>query len=176
MATTESPSRKATSSPVESQRLRRVLTIDENARRPSPGSRMSPSTDSPSSAGIRRRGSNFSVDSISEARKVLQSSTDSLLMPRPDASGKAQSHDSSAWHSAPLAFALLPAFGGMIFQNGSSVVTDVMLLGLAAVFLNWSVRLPWYETPLHYASLTNAPQGLVPLGTTNSNERGRRCG
>lgn len=31
----------------------------------------------------------------------------------------------------------------MLFQNGSSVITDVMLLGLAAIFLNWSVRLPW---------------------------------
>lgn len=30
-----------------------------------------------------------------------------------------------------------------MFTNGSSVITDVMLLGLAAIFLNWSVRLPW---------------------------------
>jgi hypothetical protein len=42
-----------------------------------------------------------------------------------------------------LAFALLPALGGMFFKNGSSVITDIMLLGLAAIFLNWSVRLPW---------------------------------
>ncbi|EPE30039.1 hypothetical protein GLAREA_13087 [Glarea lozoyensis ATCC 20868] len=144
MATTvDPPSRKATSSPAGSQPLRRVLTLDENSRRSSPGSRFSPSTDVPSPASNRRRSSNFSVDSISEARRTFQSSTDDLLLPRPDASGKAQSHDSSAWHSAPLAFALLPAVGGMIFQNGSSVVTDIMLLGLAAVFLNWSVRLPW---------------------------------
>lgn len=31
-----------------------------------------------------------------------------------------------------------------MFTNGSYVVTDIMILGLAAVFLNWSVRLPWY--------------------------------
>lgn len=54
-----------------------------------------------------------------------------------------ESHESSPWHSAPLAFALLPAVGGMLFTNGSSIITDVMLLGLAAIFLNWSVRLPW---------------------------------
>lgn len=49
----------------------------------------------------------------------------------------------SHWHSLPLAFALLPAFGGLLFTNGSSVITDVMLLGFATVLLNWSVKLPW---------------------------------
>ena len=69
---------------------------------------------------------------------------DDLLLPKPSATGRdASTHDSSAWDSAPLAFALLPALGGMLFTNGSSVITDVMLLGLAAIFLNWSVRLPW---------------------------------
>lgn len=52
--------------------------------------------------------------------------------------------ETTGWHSAPLAFALLPALGGLLFQNGSAVVTDVMLLGLAGIFLNWSVRVPWY--------------------------------
>lgn len=52
-------------------------------------------------------------------------------------------YETSNWDSAPLAFALLPAIGGMLFKNGSSVMTDVMLLALAAIFLNWSVRLPW---------------------------------
>jgi hypothetical protein len=42
-----------------------------------------------------------------------------------------------------LAFAILPAVGGLLFQNGSLFVTDVLLLGLAAIFLNWSIRLPW---------------------------------
>jgi hypothetical protein len=40
--------------------------------------------------------------------------------------------------------ALLPAVGGLFFQNGSAVVTDITLLALAAIFLNWAVRLPWY--------------------------------
>jgi len=53
------------------------------------------------------------------------------------------SHESSHWDSAPLAFALLPALGGLFFTNGSSVITDVMLLGFAAILLNWSVRIPW---------------------------------
>ena len=98
---------------------------------------------------MRRRSSNFSDYSLREARRSFQSSTDDLLLPkvdRGDASGGRDGGEAggSPWHSAPLAFALLPALGGMLFTNGSSVITDVMLLGLAAIFLNWSVRIPWY--------------------------------
>jgi hypothetical protein len=42
-----------------------------------------------------------------------------------------------------LAFALLPAISGVLFKNGNAVVTDVMLLGLAGIFLHWSVTQPW---------------------------------
>lgn len=104
--------------------------------------RWSSNLDSPQP--IRRRSSNLTDFSIDDARRTIRDSTDDLLRPRPhgdDNHGAEVSH----WHSAPLAFALLPALGGMFFKNGSSIVTDVMLLGLAAVFLNWSVRLPWYE-------------------------------
>lgn len=54
-------------------------------------------------------------------------------------SSEAPSH----WHSAPLVFAILPAVGGLLFQNGSAVVTDILLLGLGSMFLNWCVRSPW---------------------------------
>ncbi|KAG4440710.1 hypothetical protein IFR05_003804 [Cadophora sp. M221] len=139
---TSSPAKS--SSPVGTA-PRRVLTGDESAqfRHRPPTNRFSTSQDAPPTQGIRRRSSNFSDYSLREARKSFQSSTDDLLLPKPSATGHAASHDSSAWDSAPLAFALLPALGGMLFTNGSSVITDVMLLGLAAIFLNWSVRLPW---------------------------------
>lgn len=58
-------------------------------------------------------------------------------------SGRAEEAEPTHWHSSPLIFAVLPAVGGLVFNNGSAFVTDVLLLGLAAVFLNWSVRLPW---------------------------------
>lgn len=91
----------------------------------------------------RRRGSLFS-DNVSETRKSLRSSTDDLLLPRVDGSGHAAHEiDTSHWQSVPLALALLPAVGGLIFQDGNAVVTDITLLALAAIFLNWSVRLPW---------------------------------
>ncbi|KAL8896285.1 MAG: hypothetical protein Q9207_007779 [Kuettlingeria erythrocarpa] len=90
----------------------------------------------------RRRSSTFS-DSIDDARQSIKSSTDDLLLPRLRSAGLPSQHEPSHWHSTPLALALLPALGGIFFQNGSANVTDITLLGLAAVFLNWSVRLPW---------------------------------
>lgn len=128
--------------------IRRVLTDIESSqynRRPPPNrfSTNQNTSPAPNPNNIRRRSSNFSEYSLNEARKRLSSSTDDLLAPRPNKDGGAVMAEPSHWHSAPLAFALLPALGGMLFQNGGAVVTDVMLLGLAAVFLNWSVRLPW---------------------------------
>ena len=89
-----------------------------------------------------RRSSNFS-DSVESTRQSIKSSTDNLLLPRATSPELDTNHEPSHWHSTPLALALLPAIGGLFFQNGSAVVTDLTLLGLAAVFLNWSVRLPW---------------------------------
>jgi hypothetical protein len=97
----------------------------------------------------QRRNSTLS-DSISEARNSIRSSTDDLFLPRvtrdqDDPIASEESH----WHSAPLVLALLPAIAGIFFRDGSSFVTDVTLLVLAAIFLNWSVRLPWYVQTLN---------------------------
>src|SRR5277367_4271401 len=43
------------------------------------------------------------------------------------------------WHHLPIAFALLPAAAGL-FVGGGEKWTDVMLLGLAGVYLNWLVK------------------------------------
>ena len=91
-----------------------------------------------------RRSSTFSVsDSVDDARQSIRSSTEDLLLPRARSPDVHADHEHSHWHSIPLALALLPALGGLFFEGGSAVVTDLTLLGLAAVFLNWSVRLPW---------------------------------
>jgi hypothetical protein len=83
-----------------------------------------------------RRSSNFSDYSLGEARD--------LLNPRPTGVDIDIPHpESSSLASLSLAFALLPALAGSLFKNGSAVVTDIMLLGLSAVFLNWSVTQPW---------------------------------
>ena len=93
-----------------------------------------------------RRSSNMS-GSVDDARQSIFSSTDDLLLPRVQNGGLETQETSSHWHSAPLAMALLPALGGLLFKNGSAIVTDLTLLGIAAIFLNWAVRLPWYVYP-----------------------------
>lgn len=91
---------------------------------------------------LRRRSSLLSVSSISDA---TQSFAGDIIDPRTGRRGRAvdEENELSHWHSSPLAFAILPAIGGLIFKNGSAFVTDILLLGLAAIFMNWSIRLPW---------------------------------
>lgn len=92
---------------------------------------------------LKNRTTSTFSDSIDEVRRSLFSSTDDLLLPRARNSKIGDQGEPSVWQSAPLALALLPAVGGLLFQNGGSVMTDITLLTLAAIFLNWSVRLPW---------------------------------
>lgn len=92
---------------------------------------------------LRRRSSILSE--YSDTRHSFRSSTDNLLRPGGnDMDTLTSSEEASFWHSAPLAFAILPAVGGLLFQNGSAVVTDILLLGFGSMFLNWCVRAPWY--------------------------------
>lgn len=83
----------------------------------------------------------FSSSSIDDLRRAF---TDDLINPG-TSRGNIESKDDEVthWHSTPLAFAILPAVGGLLFKNGSAFVTDVLLLLLAAIFMNWSIRLPW---------------------------------
>lgn len=116
----------------------------------------------------QRRSSTFS-DSVDDARQSIKSSTDDLLLPRLRSGGLPSQREPSHWHSTPLALALLPAIGGILFHDGSAIVTDITLLGLAAVFLNWSVRLPWYvgtRCPLIPSFLSNhaVGSGTIQLG------------
>ncbi|KIH92922.1 hypothetical protein SPBR_02454 [Sporothrix brasiliensis 5110] len=94
------------------------------------------STGSPAAA-FRRRSSNFS-DYSQDARD--------LLNPRPLAgSAELSQHQepTSSWDSLPLAFALLPALGGLFVKGGDSFVSDLMLLAIGGIFLHWSVTQPW---------------------------------
>ncbi|SPJ85334.1 uncharacterized protein FTOL_11115 [Fusarium torulosum] len=113
--------------------LRRAVTVsaaeDAASRRPymaSPGFDTIPP----------RRSSNFSEYSLNEARDLLNPQ---LREPSIESSAG----ETSSLASLSLAFALLPAISGALFKNGSAIVTDIMLLGLAGVFLHWSVTQPW---------------------------------
>ncbi|KAF2112003.1 hypothetical protein BDV96DRAFT_498381 [Lophiotrema nucula] len=108
--------------------LNRAATFSEGAQPP---------------PSLRRRRSSVLSD-YSDTRHSFRSSSDNLLRTSGnDMDTLTSSNEPSFWHSAPLAFALLPAVGGLLFQNGSAVVTDILLLAFASLFLNWCVRAPW---------------------------------
>lgn len=93
---------------------------------------------------LNRRQSSFISETLSETRRSLRSSTDDIFLPRAKGQDDQQDdEDSNHWHSAPLVLALLPAVGGMFFTNGSAFITDVTLLAMAAIFMNWALRSPW---------------------------------
>ncbi|RGP63718.1 hypothetical protein FLONG3_9807 [Fusarium longipes] len=125
------------SAPPSGHGLRRAMTVSVAEDAASASRR--PHTASPSfDTNPPRRSSNFSEYSLSEARDFLN--------PQPRDHSNADSsanEESSSLPSLSLAFAFLPAISGLLFKNGSAVVTDFMLLGLAGVFLNWSVTQPW---------------------------------
>ena len=92
----------------------------------------------------RRRSSILSYSSLEDA---TNSFADDFLNPASAKKLKKQKEEEdSNWHSTPLVFAILPALAGLLFNNGSAFVTDVLLLGFAALFMNWSIRIPrdWY--------------------------------
>ncbi|GAB7347895.1 hypothetical protein MBLNU459_g5418t1 [Dothideomycetes sp. NU459] len=115
------------------------------------------SRDHPSTTGApllsRRRSSILSFSSLDDTRH----SAGNFIRPGLGLDDDVAIHleEPSHWHSSPLAFAFLPALAGLFFTNGSAFVTDVLLLGLAALFLNWSVRLPW--------DWYRSAQAVVPL-------------
>ncbi|KAI6844708.1 hypothetical protein KC364_g18225 [Hortaea werneckii] len=88
----------------------------------------------------RRRSSILSYSSIEDA---TQSFADNILDPKTGRRRNDEESEVTHWHSTPLAFAILPGLAGLLFKNGSAFVTDALLLGLAAIFMNWSIRLPW---------------------------------
>ena len=95
-------------------------------------------------AQSNRRRSSFLSETLSETKKSLRSSTDDILLPRARETDDLHDHDDgSHWQSLPLGLALLPAVGGLFFKDGSAVITDITLLGLAAIFMNWALRSPW---------------------------------
>ncbi|KAI1434362.1 hypothetical protein GGR50DRAFT_407971 [Xylaria sp. CBS 124048] len=83
-------------------------------------------------ANLRRRSSTYS--------DYLETSADELLNPSKPSS---EENKKSPFVYIPIISALLPAIAGVFFENGAAFSTDLILLGLAAIFLHWSVTQPW---------------------------------
>ncbi|PHH70722.1 hypothetical protein CDD80_5778 [Ophiocordyceps camponoti-rufipedis] len=96
--------------------------------------RLSP--DSDAGRTVTRRSSLLSDFSCDTAVREGLSASSSRVVTEP-----ARTDEVSTVASASLAFALLPAVAGALFTNGHAVVTDIMLLALAGVFLHWV----WYH-------------------------------
>ncbi|KAK0304565.1 hypothetical protein LTR01_007358 [Friedmanniomyces endolithicus] len=137
MTTSSNASATPTNSarPRPSQRqstLPSLATVPELPTRPPSSDRMP----SPQSPDLFRRRSSI----LSDATNFTEDLIDPSARRRRQAP---EDEEVTHWHSTPLAFALLPALGGILFKNGSAFTTDVLLLALAAVFMNWSIRIPW---------------------------------
>jgi len=109
--------------------LNRAATFTDGAR-PSPN--------------LARRRSSL-LSNLSDAQQSFRSSTDNLLRlgERNETAKLAGSDEPSHWISNPIIFALLPAAAALTHQNGAAFATDILLLVLAAWFMNWIVQTPW---------------------------------
>lgn len=141
-----SASASAFSPPSAGHTLRRSVTVNDappSRRRPTSMISLPPSEPGDFSAnGMRRRSSTLSDFSITEARRSFRDGTQDIL--NPSAAKDAPAQDaSSIMSSLPLAFALLPALFGVLFEGGGAVITDVMLLGLVFIFLRYTITQPW---------------------------------
>jgi len=87
----------------------------------------------------------YQTESSSEPRPFsVRSSTEDLFSPRASRNTSEIDHETSIWHSLPLLFAIFPAIGGLLFNKGSVLITDLALLIFAAIYLNWCLVTPWY--------------------------------
>jgi hypothetical protein len=98
----------------------------------------------PSFPNLARRRSSL-LSNFSDAQHSFRSSTDNLLRlgERNETAKLAGSDEPSHWISNPIIFALLPAAAALTHQNGAAFATDILLLVLAAWFMNWIVQTPW---------------------------------
>lgn len=128
-------------STLESRPMRRAATIGEGSQPAQLRRRLvnSQSTLGTSFGEFRRRSSTFSDYSLDAARRNLHHE---IL--NPAASFDSDEHGASESSLMPLAFALLPAVAGMFHNKGSDFITDIILIVLAAIFLHWSLTVPWY--------------------------------
>jgi hypothetical protein len=110
--------------------LNRAATFGEGAQ---------PSMPTPS----RRRSS--LISNLSDSRHSFRSSTDNLQkITGHNAMDEQTPNDGPTfWTSLPVAIALVPPIIGLTVQDGAAVATDMVILGLAAWFLNCCVRVPW---------------------------------
>lgn len=74
---------------------------------------------------------------------MLRDGTHEILNPGAAKHVASAQYGSSAISNLPLAFAFLPAVCGVLFKDGQAMITDLMLLILALIFLRYTMSQPW---------------------------------
>ncbi|KAI9713396.1 MAG: hypothetical protein M1828_001430 [Chrysothrix sp. TS-e1954] len=108
--------------------------------------RASVSKDVPAALGasLRRTNSILTDSSFDSRRQSIRSPTEDFLLPRASGPQEQLHQEPTLWHSLPvLALAIIPSIGGVFFKKGSIIITDIALLVMAAVYLNWVLMTPW---------------------------------
>ena len=123
------------------RRSGRPPTIAEDSTEALPRLPTSPSAAAPRL--LNRTSSFISESSFDDARSTIRSSTDDLLLARASGHHEELHQEPSLWHSLPLLFAIVPAIGGIAFKKGAVFLTDVALLVVTALYLNWCLITPW---------------------------------
>ena len=97
---------------------------------------------SPSARPLRRRRSSVLSD-LSDSRYSTRSSTDNLLR-NADAFDKGTALEGGMhWLSSPVLLAILPAVGGLLYEDGARKLTDLFIMALTAWILHACYMWPW---------------------------------
>ncbi len=77
------------------------------------------------------------------SRQFSQSSMDSFLPPRIPELSHQEPKEPSPFRFGLLLLVALPILAGTIFENGSSVMVDLLLVIIGCLILYWSIEYPW---------------------------------
>ena len=77
------------------------------------------------------------------SRQFSQSSMDSFLPPRIPEPSHQEPKEPSPFRFGLLLLVALPILAGTIFENGGSVMVDLLLVIIGCLILYWSIEYPW---------------------------------
>ena len=111
-----------------------VATVTSSSvRRPSLRTRATSSGPNLMHSGLQR----------TRTRQFSQSSVDSFLPPRISDASHQEPKEPSPFRFGLLLLVALPILAGTIFENGSSVMVDLLLVIIGCLILYWSIEYPW---------------------------------
>jgi len=74
---------------------------------------------------------------------------DTFLPPRIPEAQDEQPKEPSPFRFGLLLLVALPVFTGLVFENGSAFMVDLLLVLIGCLLLYWSIEYPWYAQVKH---------------------------